>query len=282
MQLTTDSRKVLLIDLQTNTHELKSITGLHKYIGGVGLGIKLQQLYKDQQPLIFAIGPLNGFFPYISKTAIVFENAPHIEDVYIGGSLSTKLRFTGADAIVLLNKAQQTTTLEIVNSNVEFHDESIDIKKLGLPGKRCVLNAGILDNYFCTPQDILKGKLNEKNVASIVITGTEAFEVKDFEKYNDLYNEILSKVDKISINPSNKPSCSNCPMGCEDSKQGEIGGNVLLHSLVGCKYAESLYADLGLVFSCLNCLGYNYTHEDLENLPKYIEEVMHEIHKESL
>ena len=69
------------------------------------------------------------------------------------------------------------------------------------------------------------------------------------------------------------PSCSLCPMGCKKSNEGEIGGNVLLHSLVACEFAQNIYSDIGIVFSCLNVLGYDYTHEDIENLPKLIEKI---------
>jgi hypothetical protein len=52
---------------------------------------------------------------------------------------------------------------------------------------------------------------------------------------------------------------------------------VLIHSLVACHYADKIYSDIGVVFSCLNVLGYDYTHEDLENLPKLIEDTIKNI-----
>ena len=67
--------------------------------------------------------------------------------------------------------------------------------------------------------------------------------------------------------------------GMQKSKVGEIGGNVLLNSLVACQFADKIYTDIGVVFSCLNTLGYEYTHEDIENLPELIEETIRNIYK---
>ena len=66
-------------------------------------------------------------------------------------------------------------------------------------------------------------------------------------------------------------------MGCEKSQRGEIGGNVLIHSLVSCAFATNIYSNIGVVFSCLNILGYDYTHEDIESLPTLIEQILREL-----
>ena len=58
---------------------------------------------------------------------------------------------------------------------------------------------------------------------------------------------------------------------------GEVGGNVLVHSLCACSYSTKIYSDVGTVFSCLNILGYDYTHEDIENLPKMVDKVLKEL-----
>jgi len=111
-------------------------------------------------------------------------------------------------------------------------------------------------------------------MAGLVITGTEAYTPAHFSKYQEAYKTVLARSNDLTLGASNKPSCSGCPLGCEKSRYGEIGGNVLVHSLVACQFAEKVYADINTTFSCLNTLGYNYTHEDLENLPKLIEETL--------
>ena len=278
MQLNTNSKKVLIIDLARQTYEAKTFSDLQPYIGGVGLGLKLFQQFKKESPLIFSVGPLNGFFPFVSKTAIILDRGGFAEDIYMGGALSTRLAFTGVDALVFLGKAMNKTIVNTLDESVHFYDENVDLGSLGLPGKRVVLYQSVLDKYFSTPQNLLFETLHDKNLESLVITGTNVYDLKNNQKYSELYTALLNKASDLSVSASDKPSCSNCPMGCDFSQDGEIGGNVLLHSLVGCKFAEKIYADLGIIFSCLNVLGYSYTHEDLEKLPKLIEETINEIH----
>src|SRR3989344_1426141 len=236
----TRPRKILSIDLTKKEYEVKSFEDLNSYIGGVGLGFKLMEMYYDKNPLIFAVGPLNGLFPFASKTAVVINN-----------------------------------------DGVSFKNQSEDPDTLGLPGKRSVIKMDgskiLLGGYFTTPEHFLEKEFTDKNISGIVVNGTELTNIKDFDKYEDLYKKILNRKDELSVLEGTYPSCSNCPMGCGKSKTGEMGGNVLLHSLVACQYAARIYTDVGVVFSCLNVLGYNYTHEDIEALPKLIEQTVRRI-----
>ncbi|NMB91758.1 hypothetical protein GYA37_02835 [candidate division WWE3 bacterium] len=275
------AKKVLTIDLNKKEADLKSFADLNKYLGGVALGIKLHEMYSDLNPVVLAIGPLNGFFPFASKTAVVLNDGGVIEDIYIGGSLSLRMRFAGVDAIAIFGRSDQPTVLDICNAKVDFLGEETSTDSLGLPGKRSAINFEnnkiLLDDYFTTPESFLEKIFTEKNIKGVVITGTEIDKPLNFDEYEKLYNEILSKKDELRVDMGIYPSCSNCPMGCGKSKIGEIGGNVLINSLVACQFADKIYTDIGVVFSCLNTLGYSYTHEDIENLPKLIEETIRRI-----
>ena len=275
------AKKVLTIDLNKKEAEVKSFVDLNKYLGGVGLGLKLLEIYNDRNPLIFSIGPLNGFFPFVSKTAVVLNDGGVIEDIYLGGSLSLRMRFAGIDAVAIFGKSDQRVVLDICNTKIDFLGEETDVHSLGLPGKRSVVcfenKKVLLDDYFTTPESYLEDIFMEKNIKGMVITGTEIITPPNFTEYEKLYSEILEKKDDLRVERGIYPSCSNCPMGCGKSKVGEIGGNVLINSLVACQFADKIYTDIGIVFSCLNTLGYNYTHEDIENLPKLIEETIKKI-----
>ena len=96
-------------------------------------------------------------------------------------------------------------------------------------------------------------------------------------KYITLFSDILKQQELVTVEASNCPSCSGCPLGCERSKTGEMGGNILVHSLVACGYAEDVYSNLGTVIACLDCLGYKYTHEQLEALPDLFTKTLKEI-----
>jgi len=276
-------KKVLSIDLENKEVAVKSFSDLNKYFGGTGLGLKLLEIYKDKNPLIFSVGPLNGFFPYASKTSVVLEKDGAVEDIYIGGSLSTRMKFSGIDSIILFGVSQEEVILDIQDSAVNFKDKDTDPALLGLPGKKSGIyfegDKLMCDQYFTTPELYLESIFKEKNIKGITITGTEIFSPKNFDDYKKLYSEILDRKPDIRVDSAEYPSCSGCPMGCGKSKVGEIGGNILLNSLVACQFADKIYTDIGVVFSCLNTLGYEYTHEDIENLPKLIEDTIRNISK---
>jgi hypothetical protein len=273
-----NQKKVLIIDLAEKNFETKSFSDLNPYIGGVGMGLKLFQMYEDKDPVIFAIGPLNGMFPYASKTAVITQNDGNLEDSYLGGTLSSRMRFSGIDAIMLYGKSEEKVQLDIREHAVFFKPKDTDPNTLGLPGKKSVLqinkNTTLLDDYFTTKENILGDILYKKNLELMVITATENLKVKNFDKYKAIYQKLLQRQGDMLVKAYRNPSCTGCPLGCRKSKEGEIGGNVLLHSLVACEFAENIYSDIGIVFSCLNVLGYDYTHEDIENLPKLIEGIV--------
>jgi len=272
------SKKVLFIDLDNKTSECKTFPDLYKYIGGVALGLRLYELHKKQDPIIFSVGPLNGMFPFVSKTSVVFNLEGVMEDLYFGGYLSTRIKFTDIDALVIYGKTSEPTIVNLHNDSVSFKPADTDAGSLGLPGKRSFLSyqekALVLDDYFTAPDNLLEQKFNKNGLMGLAVTGTYTFTPKDLSKYETLYKELLDKALDLKVEKGFFPSCSGCPMGCAKSNVGEIGGNVLAHSLVACEFAEDIYTDVGTVFSCLNILGYDYTHEDIENLPTLVQNAL--------
>jgi hypothetical protein len=272
------SKKVLFIDLEKQTSEVKTFPGLYKYIGGVGLGLRLYELHQNQDPIIFSVGPLNGFFPYASKTSVVFNQEGVMEDIYFGGYLSTRIKFSDIDSIVIFGRADKPMVLDLHNDSVSFKPEDTDISSLGLPGKKSFLSFQdkeiLLDDYFTPPENLLEQKFDKKRLAGMVITGTCTFIPKSPVKYEALYKQLMDRTLDLKVEKGFFPSCSGCPMGCAKSNVGEIGGNVLAHCLVACEFAENIYTDVGTVFSCLNILGYDYTHEDIENLPALVQNTL--------
>lgn len=277
----TPIKKALIVDLAKQTSEVKSFSDFNQYVGGIGVGLKLFETYKDAGPVVFSVGPLNGFFPFASKTSVIISDNGVIEDLYVGGNLSLRIKFSGIDSIVVCNKSAENIVLDITNTSVIFKPANTDINSLGLPGKKSLISLlekeFLVQDYFSTPENFLKYSLVQKNISGISITGTEIYKPQNFSAYEKLYTEILNKKSELRVEEGIYPSCSNCPMGCGKSKVGEIGGNVLIHSLVACHFADKIYSDIGVVFSCLNVLGYDYTHEDLENLPKLIEDTIKRI-----
>lgn len=264
------NKKILYIDLTKKVSELKTSPDLYKYIGGVALGLRIYELHQELDPLIFSVGPLNGMFPYASKTCIISKNQKEIEDFYLGGYFGSRLKFSDIDALVIYGKSKDPIYLEIKNSDVTFIEEAPEEKSMGLPGKRSYIETKdgniLADDYFETKDNTLQYKMEKMGIRGISITTTKSYNILNPENYLELHKEIMQRSGELKVERGFFPSCAGCPMGCEQSKIGEVGGNVLVHSMVGCEFAENIYADIGTVFSCLNTLGYTYTHEDLENL----------------
>ncbi len=274
------TKKILYVDLKKQQAEVKFHDDLKGFVGGVGLGAKLLLKEELDSPIVFAVGPLNGFFPYASKTSVLFKT-DKLHDLYFGGSLSWRIRFTGLDAIVLHGRAKEPLVVDIADEKVTFRPFSEDLGNLGLPGKRSTIDltetSVLVDGYFEVSGKALHQKLINKQVKSVVVTGTQTFKIENEEKYLEIYNEIVGKVGDLTVEKGGFPSCSGCLVGCNKSKVGEVSGDVLVHSLVACSYAQPVYSDVNTVFACLNVLGYPYTHEDIENFPKLVYDVLEEL-----
>jgi len=276
-----EPKKTLFVNLSQKTAEMQLLPELTPYVGGVAMGVKLYSLYKDFDPVVACVGPLNGFFPFVSKTCFIVQNDGVIEDLYLGGGLSFRLKFAGLDALVLAGSSGEDVILDITDDEVKFLDAQTDLGSLGLPGKRSILQmekgALLLDGYFGFDLGILEKKFVAKKVLGLSVTGTKKLPILESAKYMTLFNDILGQKELVNAEENNCPSCSGCPLGCDKSQTGEMGGNILVHSLVACSYAENIYSNLGTAFACLDCLGYKYTHEQLEALPDLFTKTLKEI-----
>jgi aldehyde:ferredoxin oxidoreductase len=75
-----DSFRVLEVDLTAGRGKVTALEGRDELAGGSGLAALLFNRFADPerpwndpgQPLIFAIGPLTGYFPLMSKTVCAF------------------------------------------------------------------------------------------------------------------------------------------------------------------------------------------------------------------
>ncbi|MFH1295295.1 MAG: hypothetical protein ABIH84_01825, partial [bacterium] len=135
----------------------------------------------------------------------------------------------------------------------------------------------LLDGYFGLKVGFVEKKFMAKQLLGLCLTGTKNYELADPEKYTALFNQLLAQTSSVGVDFAGRPSCSGCPLGCSESFVGEMGGNILLHSLVACGFAVNVFSNLGTVFACLDCLGYKYTHEQLEALPDLFCRTMKEI-----
>jgi len=127
-----DYFRVLLVDLSTGQRTITDIDGRNAVAGGSGLAAMLFEKYgildkpwnDPAQPLIFAIGPLTGYFPLMSKTVCAFKSPYHDQyaESHGGGRSALSLRFADYDALVITGIAKTPSALIVGSRQIEIKD----------------------------------------------------------------------------------------------------------------------------------------------------------------
>jgi aldehyde:ferredoxin oxidoreductase len=221
--------RIMLVDLGSGKGKLVSIEGRNQVVGGSGLAALLYQRYgrpdlawdDPQQPLIFAIGPLTGLFPLMSKTVCSFKSNYHGEytESHGGGRTALALAFAGLDGMVLVGQAQRLSSLLVASRSLELREVSflrgLDSEAAGKilrniyrrgSGHRSILRIGQAGEsgsaMACINIDTYRhfGRMGggaimgAKNLKAIVIHGDDAFDLPPGKDYGRLYKEIYGKV----------------------------------------------------------------------------------------
>lgn len=124
--------RIMVVDLETGKGRVELLAGRSRVAGGSGLAALLygrhgrNELPWDapEQPLIFAIGPLTGYFPLMSKTVCAFRSAYHLQytESHAGGRSALALRFAGLDALVIVGRAARLSCLALGSRHLELKD----------------------------------------------------------------------------------------------------------------------------------------------------------------
>ena len=127
-----DHFRVLTVDLTTGRRTITDVDGRNTVAGGSGLAAILFEKYgfidkpwnEPGQPLIFAIGPLTGYFPLMSKTVCAFKSPYHDQyaESHAGGRSAFSLRFADFDALVITGRAKSPSALVIGSRQIEIKD----------------------------------------------------------------------------------------------------------------------------------------------------------------
>ncbi len=124
--------RVLCVDLGTGKGRIEQLDGRNQVAGGSGLAALLYSRYglvdqpwnAEEQPLIFAIGPLTGYFPLMSKTVCSFKSSYHNQytESHAGGRTALAMRFADLDALVIVGRARRLSCLSIGTHHLEVKD----------------------------------------------------------------------------------------------------------------------------------------------------------------
>ncbi len=221
--------RVLYIDLTNKKFEVRERKDLFdKYIGGTGVAssLLLEECPKGidalspDNPIIFAVGPLNGLFPLASKSVAMFKS-PHTGDLgesHCGGRTAIAIRLAGFGAIVIKGKSDIPVYLSIHDGKVFFKDATtlwgigsistvgriIREKEQG-SGFRTIMRIGKagenLVTYACVSAESFRhfGRLGlgavfgSKNLKAVVAYGNDSVDVNDSLAYLKAYKKIYEE-----------------------------------------------------------------------------------------
>ena len=219
-----DDFRVLLVDLTSGRGTVESLEGRSVHVGGSGLAAALFERHGQmdepwndpRQPIIFAIGPLTGYFPLMSKTVCAFKSPYHDQyaESHAGGRSALALRFADLDALVVTGRADRPVCLSIGSRHLEIKDIHYlwgkdvgttgkllrrmfkgsghrSILRIGLAGERGSAMAGInVDTYRHFGRLGGGAAMGVKNLKGIVIQGDGTFALPEEKAYAKLFQKV--------------------------------------------------------------------------------------------
>ena len=124
--------RILHVNMDTGKGHSIAFGDRAEMLGGSGLAAALFKEFGDpeapaydpKQPLIFAIGPLTGAFPLMSKVVCGFKSPYHEQyaETHAGGRLALSIRFAGYDALVFTGRAKTLSCVVAGSRRMEIHD----------------------------------------------------------------------------------------------------------------------------------------------------------------
>ncbi|MFZ5906689.1 MAG: aldehyde ferredoxin oxidoreductase N-terminal domain-containing protein [Nitrospirota bacterium] len=230
-----DHFRVLALDLITGRGNIIEVEGRNETAGGSGLAAVLFGRFghsgkpwnDPEQPLIFTIGPLTGYFPLMSKTVCAFKSPFHGQyaESHGGGRSALALRFADLDALVITGKAAKPVCVAVGSRHLAIREVhylwGMDVFAAGKylrnmyrgSGHRSILRIGPAGEkgspMACINADTYRhfGRLGggavmgAKNLKAIVIQGDASFMLPGNTEYPKLFQEVhrrLTDTDMMS------------------------------------------------------------------------------------
>jgi aldehyde:ferredoxin oxidoreductase len=228
-------RNVLYVDLTSKRFWVEDRGDLfEKYLGGAGVASKL--LFEEcpkgadplgpENPIIFAVGPLNGLFPLASKTVACFKSplTKNYGESHAGGRSSISIRLAGYGAIVIKGASSNPVYLSIQGPKVQFRDASAlwgvrstvtvgrvimeieggegfrSIMRIGGAGEKLVTYASLnADTYRHFGRLGLGAVLGSKKLKALFISGKRSLPFLDPGNYRKIYDEIYNSAVKSPL-----------------------------------------------------------------------------------
>jgi len=218
--------RVLYVDLTRRRSWVAEESELFDWrLGGAGVAIELlrRECPKGAEPLgpdnpiILAIGQLNGLFPIASKMVAMFKSplTGNLGESHAGGRSAVAMRMAGYGALVIKGRRETPIYLAIHDGEVSFRDASVlwgmgsitagqvirerearpgirTIMRIGPAGERLVSYASVVTETFRHFGRLGLGAVfGSKRLKAVVISGRRSFKFKDPKLYRETYDEIF-------------------------------------------------------------------------------------------
>lgn len=222
------SFRVLLVNLTTGRSKPTEFGSIDEHVGGSGLAAALFDAYGDpkapwndpEQPLIFAIGPLTGYLPLMSKVVLGFKSPYHNQyaESHAGGRLALALRFSGYDALVITGVAATPTLLTVGSREIRLWNAHYlwgmdtlatgkwvrkihrsegghrSIVRIGPAGENLVAFAAInVDTYRHFGRLGCGAAMGRKRLKAVLVSGDRKVPVPDSKAYAALFKAIYQE-----------------------------------------------------------------------------------------
>ena len=219
--------RVLVVDLSRRRFHTEVRSELFEEgFGGAGVAIRLLEEYcppdvdplSPENPIVFAVGPLVGFFPLASKTVAMFKS-PHtgnLGESHAGGRSAVAIRMAGFGAIVIHGASVEPVYLVIEADRVHFRDAAAlwglsssytvgsvlreresssgyrTIMRIGPGGEQRVTYACVItETYRHFGRLGLGAVFGSKNLKGIVVAGKRTLPVPDHASYREAYDDVF-------------------------------------------------------------------------------------------
>lgn len=226
--MTRDHFRVLTVDLATGRGSVSEMEGRDQVAGGSGLAALLFEKHgrvdepwnSPGQPLIFAIGPLTGYFPLMSKTVCAFKSPYHGQyaESHGGGRSALSLRFADLDALIITGQAKRAAVLSLGSRHIELKEAPYlwgmdvhqsgkilrhicggsghrSILRIGPAGEKGSAMAGINVDTFRHFGRLGAGAvMGSKNLKAVVIQGDGVFPLPESKEYPQVFQEVYRQV----------------------------------------------------------------------------------------
>ena len=223
--------KILRVDLTTgkvSTEPLSEETA-KKYIGGIGLGIRLlvdnskpgTDAFSPDNPLIFATGPLSGTMgPTAGNGYAVVSKSPAtggVGEAKAHGFFGPDLKRAGYDAVIITGKADKLSYLWIDDDNIQLKDAEqfrgkspyetdvaireelgdyyIRVSAIGESGEKlCRFAAIINDEFRAIGRTGMGAVMGSKNLKAVAVRGTKDVNVANLDGFKEFVKMIHERM----------------------------------------------------------------------------------------